>query len=40
MHSTWWVIGKASNARSDSSRYPAEPRYATSLARAAGSHAT
>ena len=39
-HSTWCVIGKASNARSSASRQPASPAARTSRASVAGSHDT
>ena len=39
-HSTWWVIGNRSNARSDVSAYPCSAKVATSRASAAGSQAT
>ena len=39
-HSTWWVMGKMSNARSPSSRQPSPANTAMSLARVAGSHDT
>ena len=38
--STWWVMGNVSNARRCASRYPAEAKSDTSLARATGSQAT
>ncbi len=39
-HSTWWVIGKRSNARSAVSTYPSPAKVRTSRASPAGSQAT
>ena len=39
-HSTWWVMGKMSNARSPSNRQPSPANTARSRARVAGSHDT
>ena len=39
-HSTWWVMGNASNARSAPSSHPASANSAMSRASVAGSHDT